>query len=164
MTLIEALIAMAVLLVGALGVAAVFLQGARLIVSAPNELVATQKAAEAVESVYGARDSHTISWAQLRNTTHGGVFLAGPQPMKVAGPDGIVNTADDGIIETAILPGDDQLLGTADDKTETLAAFTREIRIDDVSQDLRLITVTITYLVGGATADYVLSAYISAYV
>lgn len=164
MTLIEALIAMVVLLVGALGVAAVFLQGARLVVSAPNELIATQKAAEAVESVYGARDSHTVQWAQLRNTTHGGVFLTGAQPMKVAGADGIVNTADDGAIESVLLPGDDQLLGTADDKTESLTTFTREIRIDDVSPDLRSITVIITYLVGGATERYTLSAYISAYV
>ena len=59
--LIEALIAMLVLSVGAIGMAGLFLHGMQAATSSPNELVATQKAAEAIESVYSARDSHTIT-------------------------------------------------------------------------------------------------------
>ena len=90
--------------------------------------------------------------------------------MLVAGDDGILGTADDGkvgaqtgVLETAVLPGPDQVIGTADDKKETLRGFTREIRISDVTDELRLITVVITYPAGGAKQTYTLTAYISAF-
>src|SRR6202011_4699378 len=105
-------------------------------------------ATEAIESVFSARDSHMVTWAQLRNVSDGGIFLNGPQPLKVAGPDGVVNTADDGRVEAIVLPGPDQQLGTADDVTQTLDGFTREIQIVDLSADLRSVTVTITYRTG----------------
>ncbi|MGE0451776.1 MAG: hypothetical protein AB7Q29_19540 [Vicinamibacterales bacterium] len=164
MSLIETLIAVGVLTVGAVGLAAAFVGGMQLVTSAPYELVATQKAAEAVESVFGARDSHTIPWEQLRNVSDDGVFLNGPQPMKIAGADGAVNTADDGALEQVVLPGPDQTLGTADDRTEVLSRFTRDIRIVELSPILRSVTVTITYPAGAATKSYVLTAYVSAYV
>ena len=59
------------------------------------------------------------------------------------------------------LPGRDQLLGTADDITQTLANFTRQIQITDVETDLRSITVTIVYKSGPGTRTYTLTAYIS---
>jgi len=162
-SLIETMIAMLVLTVGAIGMASVFLYGMQSATSSPNELVATQKASEAIESVFGARDSHTITWAQLRNTGDGGIFLPGPQPMRLAGADGVLDTADDGAVESVVYPGPDQLLGTADDKTETLSSFTREIAIADINTNLRSITVTITYQAGSVTRTYSLTAYISAY-
>ena len=60
----------------------------------------TQKAAQAIEAVFGARDSHKVTWAQIRNVngasgSDGGIFLDGPQPLPQAGPDGLVNTGDD---------------------------------------------------------------------
>ena len=76
-SLLETLISLGVLATGALGLAAVFAQGVRTASTSPNELVAIQKASEAVESVFAARDSHTITWAQLRNRAHGGIFLDG---------------------------------------------------------------------------------------
>jgi hypothetical protein len=168
-SLIETMIAMLVLTVGAIGMAAMFLQGMRTTASSPSELVATQKAAEAIESVFSARDSHTITWDELRNTDQG-IFVKNPQPMMVAGSDGILGTADDGkignatgVLESVVLPGPDQDLSkTADNKTETLRGFTREIRISDVTDDLRLITVIIEYPAGAATQTYTLTAYISA--
>jgi type II secretory pathway pseudopilin PulG len=167
-SLVETMIAMLVLTVGAIGMAAVFLKGMQNAGSSPTELVATQKAAEAIESVFSARDSHTITWAKLRNVDQG-IFLKDPQPMFVAGDDGIMGTADDGkdgldtgVLETAVLPGPDQLIGTADDREETLDGFKREIKITDVRDDLRLITVTITYPAGGTTRKYTLTSYISA--
>jgi len=66
-------------------------------------------------------------------------------------------------VETIVLPGPDQILGTADDVTQTLDGFTREIRLIDLSADLRSVTVTITYRAGPAIRSYTLTAYISTF-
>jgi type II secretory pathway component PulJ len=166
-TLIEAMIALCVLTVGAIGLASAFLNGINIANSGPNELVATQKAAEAVESVFSARDSKAVTWAQLKNVPQGGIFVVGDQPLKVAGTDGIVNTADDlsAPVESVRLPGPDQMLETADDVISTLNGYKREIRITDVANNtnLRVITVIITYPSGTRTEKYTLTAYISAF-
>jgi type II secretory pathway pseudopilin PulG len=162
-SLLETVFAISILSVGALGMAGVFTQGMRGAASSPSELTATQKAAEAIESVYSARDSHSITWSQLRNQNNGGIFKNGPQPMTVAGADGVLNTNDDGPVETVVMPGPDQLLGTGDDVTKTLNDFTREIAIADISPDLRSVTVTITYQVNGQTHTYTLTALISSF-
>jgi hypothetical protein len=162
-SLIETMIAMLVLTVGATAMAQVFLQGMTATTSSPGELVATQKAAEAVENVFAARDAHTITWAQLRNVSDGGIFLGGARGLTVAGDDGIVNTSDDGAIETSQGPGPDGLLGTSDDTEETLDTFTREIVIEDISPDLRSLTVNIEYQAGSTRRTYTLVTYISAF-
>jgi hypothetical protein len=166
-SLIETAIALGVLSVGALGTAAIFTQGMERTKTSPGDLIATQKAQEAIESVFAARDSHTVTWAQLRNVTganaDGGVFLDGAQGIKDPGPDGIVDTADDGVVEAVTYPGRDGLFGTADDTTAPLTGFTREIQIRDVSADLRSITVTVTYAAGTTSRTYTLTAYISNY-
>jgi Tfp pilus assembly protein PilV len=154
---------MTILSVGALGMAGLFAQGMQKTMSSPNELVATQKAAEAIESVFSARDSHSITWDQLRNQAYGGIFKNGPQPMTVAGPDGVVDTNDDGAVESVDLPGPDQQLGTSDDVTKALTGFTREIAITDLSVDLRSITVTIAYTINGQSKSYALTALISTF-
>jgi type II secretory pathway pseudopilin PulG len=160
-SLLETVFAIGVLSVGALGMAGVFTQGMQRTMSSPGELVATQKAAEAVESVFSARDSHLLVWSQLRNESTGGIFVNGPQALRTPGPDGVVNTHDDGAVESVDLPGPDQRLGTADDVTKALDGFTREIRITDLSDDLRSITVTVTYKSGPQTRSYSITAYIS---
>ena len=160
-SLVETIFAIGVLSVAALGMAGIFAQGMQKTASSPSELIATQKAAEAIESVFSARDSHSITWAQLRNQANGGIFNNGPQPMTTDGRDGVVDTADDGPVESVKLPGVDQRLGTGDDVTKTLSDFTREIKITDVSTDLRSITVTITFKAGTLTRSYTLTALIS---
>jgi len=168
-SLLEAVFAIGILSVGALGMAGVFTSGMQKTISAPGEVMATQKAAEAIESVFSARDSHQITWDQLKNDNYGGIFKHGPQPLTTDGPDGVVGTADDGPVETIALPGPDQQLGTPDDKTQTLSAFTREIAIEDVPEpghtaiNLRSITVTITYKSGPATRSYSITALISTF-
>jgi hypothetical protein len=167
-TLVETLVAILVLTVGAVGMAATFLHGMAVAGTSPAELTATQKAAEAIESVYAARDSHKITWAQLRNAANGGIFLDGAQPIRTGGTDGIVNTGDadkSEVIESVTLPGPDQNLETtADNRIETLAGFTREIRIADLSTVLRSLTVIVTYRSGAGTYTYTLTTYISAFV
>jgi prepilin-type N-terminal cleavage/methylation domain-containing protein len=144
-SLVETLVSTAVLTVGALGMAAVFAQGLQSTSTSPNELLATQKAAEAIESVFSARDARTLTWAQVRNVANGGIFLNGPRDMNLAGADGILNTGDTG--ETL--------------ESDNLERFTREIRITDISDDLRSITVTIRFPAGTSSRTYVLTSYIS---
>ena len=55
------------------------------------------------------------------------------------------------------------ILGDGDDTTVTLAGFTREIQIRNLTVDLRSITVTVTYGAGGTLRTYTLTAYISNY-
>ena len=171
-SLIEVMFAMGVLMVGVLGAAAVMAAGTKMVNSSPGDVIGTQKAAQAIESVFGARDSHTLAWAKIRNVngagSDGGVFLDGPQPLKLAGPDGLVNTADDALqpYETAIRPGPDQLLNTADDETVELTTYTREISIRDIPNEngnLRSITVTITFQLGADTRKQTVTTYISSY-
>ena len=77
-----------------------------------------------------------------------------------------MNTADDTTIETVTLPGHDQILGTGDDTTITLAAYKRQIAITDVANEngeLRQIVVTVTYENGTLKRTYTLTTFISAY-
>jgi len=146
-SLVETLISTGVLTVGALGMAAVFAQGLQSTATSPNELLATQKAAEAIESVFSARDSRTLTWAQIRNVANGGIFTNAPTDMNLAGVDGILNTGDSGEVLEA----------------DNLERFTRQIRITDLSDDLRSITVTIRYPAGSSFRTYELTAYISTF-
>jgi hypothetical protein len=141
--------------------------------SSPADVIVTQKAAEAIEGVFAARDSHKLDWSKIKNV-HGdsgsdnGVFLDGPQPLREPGSDGLDNTSDDAAqpVETIPLPGPDKVFGTADDDELSLVNFTREITIRDVPNEggqLRSITVKLTYRSGTVERSYVLSTYISVY-
>lgn len=180
LTLVEVLLALGVLTVGMVGAAGVLAQGMEKLVSSPGDVVATQKASEAIEAVFSARDNDKLTWAQIRNVkgysgSDGGVFLDGPQTLKIAGADGLVNTQDDQSIETAVLPGPDQLLGTSDDTTTTLSGYTREIQIRDVANEpvgcgtvllpctLRTVKVIIGFRSGTMNRTYTLNTYISTY-
>jgi prepilin-type N-terminal cleavage/methylation domain-containing protein len=162
-SLVETMVSMLVLSVGVLGLSQAFVAGVQKALSSPYEVLATQKAAEAIESVFAARDSHTITWALMKNVADGGVFLGAATPMKVAGTDGVLNTADDGAIESYTFPGPDGYVGTPDDKTLTLAGFTRQIQIVELTPFLRHITVSVTYPVNGQTKTYQVTALISQY-
>ncbi len=167
-SLIETMIAVGILAVGLLGAAALLAAGMQKIASSPRDLIATQKATEAVESVFSARDTRTLTWAQIRNVngasgTDGGIFLDGPRDLRAHGADGLIDTADDGAVETVVYPGADQQFGTADDVTTTLAGFTREIQIRAVQANLRSITVIVTYPDGPGRRTYTLTAYISSF-
>lgn len=165
-SLIEVLFALGVLVVGALALGGVLTQGMQAMVNSQSQLIAIEKAAEAVETVFKARDSRVITWGQIRNVvgasgSDGGIFIDGALPVRAAGNDGIVNTADDGAVEEIVNPGPDGLLGTADDERVPLSVFSREVEIRDVSAVLRQIRVIIRYRVGGGGREYVLVTYIS---
>jgi prepilin-type N-terminal cleavage/methylation domain-containing protein len=166
-SLIETVIAMAILATGLLSLAGVFAFGLRNLAGSSFGLTAREKAREAVESVHTARDTRVITWAQIRNVADGGVFLDGPQPLRTADLDGLVNTADDREIEVTIAPGVDNILGTADDVSSPLTTFTREIAITELltggvpNPNLRQLRVTITYRVGDSQRTYTLTTYVS---
>jgi len=171
-SLIEMMLAVLILGGGLLALASAFAEGMILMSTSHYHQIAKEKASEAIESVTAARDTRTITWAQIRNVNAwtgdpvgGGIFLNGSQPLRTRGGDGLVNTADDGSVEAENLPGSDGILGTSDDVIQPLTAFTREIQISNVgaSTNLRQIRVVVTYQVGHLTRTYELVTYISSF-
>jgi prepilin-type N-terminal cleavage/methylation domain-containing protein len=173
-TLIEAMASIVVLGVGILSLAAFYTQGIFVANMAQYDYIAEKKAEQAVETIFTARDTKLITWAQVRNVSgssgsDGGIFLDGPQKLLDAGPDGLVGTADDNasLPDVVVLgPGPDGKLGTADDDVFPLSGMmTREIQIRDVqgSPNLRQITVIMRYQAGRLARQYTLVSYISAF-
>jgi prepilin-type N-terminal cleavage/methylation domain-containing protein len=177
-SLLEVVVAMSILVVGLLGLAQTFYVGMSLVSTSSPNLIAREKAREAIESVHTARDTRVIQWARIRNVAApdcspwpgtvangGGSFVAGELPMRTPGPDGLVNTIDDVGVEAS--PGPDNILGNADDIP--LTGFTRQITICDVAgnPDLRQIVVTIRYngtgAIGNQRRDYRLTTFVSSF-
>jgi prepilin-type N-terminal cleavage/methylation domain-containing protein len=183
-TLIEVMIAIVVMSVGLLAVIASFATAVAATQSAQEDLIARQKALEAMESIYTARNSQQIPFAAVANVSNGGIFLSGPQPLLCAGPDGLVGTADDvacttqagancpyGGAECMVLPGPDGVLGTPDDNTMSLGNFSRTIAVNTVqlasgatNTNMMAITITISYTKAGLPArSFTANGLISSY-
>jgi prepilin-type N-terminal cleavage/methylation domain-containing protein len=158
-TLVEVMIAAVILMVGLLSLAYAFGMGFGVIATAQEDSIARQKARQALEDVFTARDTGGISFSQICNIGSGAtcIFTTGYEPLYTEGPDGIVNTADDGTgtlptgcsvtpcTETVDTPGRDGILGTADDVFVSLVGFQRQIQITQLTAVLNQITVTIKY-------------------
>lgn len=182
-TLAETMIAIVVTSVGIIGLLAVFATAVTTTQNAQQNLIARQKALETMESIYTARNTQQITFAQIANISSGGIFTSGATPLLSAGPDGLVNTADDVDFpasgacpagpECITLPGPDGILGTADDTAMSLANFSRQIQIANVLEsdgvtidpNLKQITVTVSYFSAGSTTarSYTVNALISAF-
>lgn len=166
-SLIEVSIAIVILAAAALAMAGGIAVGARRLTGSQDQIMASERAAEAAESVFKARDNRTLTWAQIRNVVGGandnGIFLDGAQPVREPGPDGLINTADDGALVEVLRPGADGLLGTDDDVRTPLFGMTREIEIRDLSQTLRQLRVIVRYQTPSGTEEFVLTTYLSAY-
>lgn len=161
------MIAMAILTIGIVGVLAAFATALVAATNSEENLIAREKALQALESVYTARNSQQITFAQIANVSSGGIFTNGATLLLCAGPDGLVNTSDDVNCpasgpcsagpECVVLPGPDGILGTPDDVAMSLANFTRQIEINSVLEadgvtlnpDLKQVVVTITYCGSG---------------
>ncbi|MGA7917194.1 MAG: prepilin-type N-terminal cleavage/methylation domain-containing protein [Candidatus Acidiferrales bacterium] len=166
-TLMETMIALIVMAVGVLALAGMLADGLAYMSMSQDEYIAEQKAAEAVESIYTARDVSQTTWANINNVSAGGIFVNGPTQLCDPGLDGIEGTADDNcaIYDSIWTPGPDGKLGTADDVKMPLTNFTRTIVIAPVAgrADLRQITVTITYTAAKFRRTYTLVTNISQY-
>lgn len=181
-SILEVLVSMLLLTGVLLGLGHVFLLGMAHASTSSANLIAREKAREAVESVHTARDTRTIPWAGIRNVTprmcpgvaapNGwdntpGVFIDGVQGggLRESGPDGLINTAGDENLPLERIRhlGADGLPNTPDDWFEQMSEYEREVWICDHSNSLREIRVTVRYRVGSIERDYVLTTYISNY-
>lgn len=181
-TLMEVMIATLVLMVGLLSVAYGVGVGLGVVQTSNEDTLAREKAREAMEDVFTARDTGGITFAQICNVAAGTqcIFINGFEPLYTPGPDGIVNTADDGTgtplppgcsaapcIEMLDTPGPDGILGTADDVYVPLLNFSRQIQVAVVPNQPNLlqITITIQYTTKtNLTRQVQIIAFISAYV
>ena len=173
-TLLEAMIAIVILSFGILSLASVYAQGIQVASLTQFDYVAEKKAEQAVEVIFTARDNDTLTWAQIQNTSSGGVFLPGPQAMLQPGTDGLVGTVSDTGSPNEVIvvgPNSGGQIGTTTDQTVDLNPWmTRTIDIAPVldtagnnEPNVRSITVTINYHVGKMTRNYTLISYISSF-
>ena len=157
-TLLEVLIALAVLVVGLMSLAYGIGIGLAVVQMSTMDTIAREKAREAMEDVFTARDTSTIQFAQICNIPATGgnpnncLFVNGYTPMNTTDSQGLVNTtaATNLSLEQYTTPGSDGVLGTADDVTYNLTGFQRSIQVTSVSSSdgytvLAQVTVTILY-------------------
>jgi type II secretory pathway pseudopilin PulG len=165
-TLLEAMISIVILTVGLIALLSAFAAALGSTQNVHLDSIARQKAAEALESIFTARQTAQISYAQVANTTAvpPGIFTAGWTPLTSAGPDGLDGTADDLPPAMIMVPGNDGTMGT--EVAVNLANFQRQILItnDPNVTNLKEITVSIQYAVPqGYTRTYTVQALISAF-
>jgi prepilin-type N-terminal cleavage/methylation domain-containing protein len=154
-SLLEVLIAMAVMVVGLLSVAYGIGLGLEAVQMSTMDTIAREKAREAMEDVFTARDTTTINFSQICNIGNGTgcLFVNGPTPMYTADSQGLVNTtaAAQNNIETYLVPGPSGVLGGADQPPPVnLNSFQRQIKVKSLTSSdgytqLAQVTVTITY-------------------
>jgi type II secretory pathway pseudopilin PulG len=176
-TLLEAMISTTIVTVGLVGLLGVFAVAVSSTQTVQLDTLARQKATEALESIYTARETAQITWDQIQNASSTGagpgIFKAGMNPLKDAGADGLDGTADDVPAATLTVPGPSGALtgSTPPDVPIVLSNFQRQILITSVNNpdgtanpDLRQITVTIQYPTSIAKQrSYVVQALISSY-
>jgi len=168
-TFIEVLIALGVLTFGVLSLVSIFTQGLRASYQTQIQYIAQQKAQEALETIFTARDTKLLTWAQIANVSAGGVFTDGPQQLCASGPDGLFGTQDDltGTPDVIVIgPGPDGVFGTADDVVINLNPWmTRTIAITPVANtpNLNQVTITINWTFQGQSSSFVIVSYISNY-
>ena len=168
-TMIEVMVAMVILAAGVLSLVSVLTQGLRANYRTQIQYIAQQKAQEAMETIFTARDTRLVASAQISNVSNGGIFKDNAQPLCAPGPDGLFGTADDDCTQPdgiVIAPGPDNIFGTADDVSINLNPWmTRTIVIAPVANttNLKSITVTINWTFQGQTSQYQLVTFISNY-
>ena len=79
--IIETMIAIAIMSIGILTLVAAFAAAVDATQNAQENLIARQKALEAMESIYTARNTQQITFAQIANIPSGGIFTIGPTQM-----------------------------------------------------------------------------------
>ena len=177
-TLLETMIATFVLVIGVLGLAATLAQGLAWMNVSQYEYIAQQKASEAIESIFTARDQGQVTWPTICNVgstvCSNGMFLVGPQLLCDPGTDGILGTSDDYVsgacpnaatTDSVLLPNSSGVYGTSLSRMPlTQYNFQRTITISSVTgvPNLRQIQITITYRAGRwPQRSYTLTAAIS---
>lgn len=166
--LLETIIAIVVLMIGLLAVLATFALAIGNTSTVQYDSVARQKAAEAMESIFTARQTSQLTFDQIQNVGTGtGIFTVGFTPMTDPGPDGLDGTSDDVPAAPIRLPGaSGAITGTSQDVLVNLGQFSRQVQIANVpaNPNVRQITVTVRYPVPqGWFRSYQVQALISSY-
>ena len=158
-TLLEVLVAMAIMVTGLLSLAYGIGLGLEGVQMSTMDTIAREKAREAMEDVFTARDTSTISFSQICNIPASGsnpnncLFVNGPTLMNTPDNQGLVNTttAETNAVETFYVPGPSGILGGTDQPAAvSLTGFQREVKVTPLSSSdhytqLAQVTVTITY-------------------
>jgi type II secretory pathway pseudopilin PulG len=167
--LLETLIAIVVLMIGLLAVLATFAMAIGNTNSVQLDSVARQKATEALESIFTARQTSQITFDMIQNVGAGtGIFAPGFTAMTDPGPDGLDGTADDVPAVPVRLPGQSGVITGASppDVLVNLGNFSRQIQIVNIpgNANVRQIIVTVRYPVPqGWMKSYQVQALISSY-
>jgi len=162
-TLLEAMISILVLSFGVLSLAAIYSQGAYYAAMAQFDYIAEKKAEQAVEAMFTARDTQTLTWANLQNVSTGGVFVDGPSKILLPGSDGLVGTVSDiGSADEVVITGATTSIDLNPFMTRTIA-ISPVVVAGNTEPNLRMITVTITYELGSHQRTYTLISYISSF-
>ena len=167
--LLETLIAIVVLMIGLLAVLATFAMAVGNTSSVQSDSIARQKATEALESIFTARQTAQITFDKIQNVGNGGgIFVPGFAAMTDPGPDGLDGTADDVPSAAIRLPGQSGVIVNASppDVLINLSNFQRSIAIVNVpgNPNVRQITVTVRYPVPqGWMRSYQVQALISSF-
>jgi type II secretory pathway pseudopilin PulG len=165
-TLLEAMISILILSFGVLSLAAVYCQGILYASFAQYDYIAEKKAEQAVEAIFTARDIKSLSWTNLQNVSQGGVFVDAPSPILLPGADGLVGTLNDvGSPDELVITGPTTTIDLNPWMKRTIAIRPVNIGGNPLTPEpnLRQITVTMQYTVGGQTRTYTLISYISSF-
>ena len=100
-TIIEVMVATFVIVIALVSLLALFAYAIATMALTEDLLIGKEKAREALESIFTARNTQQITFDKIQNVepSQPGIFLKGYQPLKTAGDDGLIGTADDGVIE-----------------------------------------------------------------
>jgi type II secretory pathway pseudopilin PulG len=165
-TLLEAMISTVVLTIGLVALLSVFAVAVSSMQNVQMDQIARQKATESLESIFTARQTAQISFAQIQNAPNG-IFTPGMVALTDAGPDGLDGTGDDVFPPAPItVPGSTGVLDGVHDKQISLVGLQRQIQILNVPSEpnVRQVIVTVQYpLQRGRMRSYTVQALISSF-
>ena len=106
---------MSLLATGLLSLAAVFTMALSRMTNATWDILAKEKASEAIENILAARDAGRLTFEQINNVgTGAGIFVAGAQTLVLPGADRLMNADDDTTTaDTVSRPGPNGNIDTA---------------------------------------------------
>lgn len=161
-SLLEVVIAMVVLTVGVVGLLAAFAACVATLNQSREDAIARQEAQQFIEGIYAARNTASLNFDNFQNVSQdpaNGLFKDGMQPANQAGPDGLMNTADD-LAALEIGPnGKDLSL----QRQIQFTPFVLPGPPPTVDPNMRQIAITIQYGSGNKKRTYQEVTYISSY-
>ncbi len=138
-TLIESIVAVAILTIGLIGTAAAITTAWRYQQISRNVTEAKSILLAQIEEIHSLRDSRRLRFRQIDNVS--------TLPTNIIGARVAFTGFLDGFQEIYNQPGPDGVFGTADDTGTTRPGFKRQIQIVDPAGDtnIKVITVTVQY-------------------